>query len=107
LFAIPAEVAGHPWFIATLADAYWGFITFFIWVCWKQTSPLARTAWFVAIMLLGNIAMAVYCLAELFRVPPGTKLAEILTARRDSRGGLGAGLAVIGASAVVAAWVSR
>lgn len=28
LWKIPAEVIGHPWMIATLFDAYWGFLTF-------------------------------------------------------------------------------
>jgi hypothetical protein len=69
LFGIPREVYAHPWFVATLFDAYWGFTTFFVWVCYQQRSWLARVAWFVAIMLLGNLAMASYCLAQLFRTP--------------------------------------
>src|SRR5689334_6704425 len=85
LFAVPRDVANHPWFIATLLDAYWGFITFFVWVCWKQTSPLARSAWFVAIMLLGNIAMAAYCLAELFRISAKENVTQVLTTRRADR----------------------
>lgn len=101
LFAIPSAVATHPWFIATLFDAYWGFITFFVWVCYKQTAPLARVAWLVAILLLGNIAMSAYCLGELFRTPRTGRLAEILTVRRDGFGALGlifaaAGLFVVG-----------
>src|SRR4051794_530918 len=89
LFAVPSDVAGHPWFIATLFDAYWGFVTFFVWVSWKETSSLARAAWFVAIMLLGNIAMSAYCLAELFRVPASGDLVQVLTNRRSGRGILG------------------
>lgn len=95
LFAVPREVFTHPWFIATLFDTYWAFLTFFVWVCFKQTSWIARVAWFVAIMLLGNIAMAVYCLNELFRVPPGGKLADLLTLRRDGISTPGLTLAVI------------
>ena len=96
LFAVPREVYAHPWFIATMFDAYWGFTTFYIWACFKQTSWAARGAWFVAIMLLGNIAMAAYCLSELFLPPAGGRLAELLTARRDGPGWLGLGLAVAG-----------
>lgn len=101
LFAVPREIYAHPWFIATLFDAYWGFITFFVWVCYKQTSWVARVAWFVAIILLGNIAMAAYCLNELFHPPANGKLAELFIIRRLGPSGLGialagAGLVVVG-----------
>ncbi len=96
LFGVPRAVATHPWFIATLFDAYWGFITFFVWVCYKQTSLLARLAWFVAIMLLGNIAMAAYCLAELFSISSRDALVGVLTARREGPGQLGLVLAALG-----------
>ncbi|MBC7368991.1 MAG: DUF1475 family protein [Undibacterium sp.] len=96
LFSVPREVSTHPWFIATLADAYWGFITFYVWVAYKQTTLLARLAWFVAIVLLGNIAMAAYCLAELFHVPLNTKLSAVLTVRSPGPGILGIALALAG-----------
>lgn len=58
-----------PWVIATLFDAYWAFISFYLWVAWKEQSLPARLLWFVAIILLGNLAMAAYLLRELFAVP--------------------------------------
>ncbi len=103
LFAVPRDVFTHPWFIATLFDAYWGFITFFVWVCYKQTSWIARGAWFIAIMLLGNIAMAAYCLGELFAPPKDGRLADLLTLRREGPGALGLILAVLGAVVIVLA----
>lgn len=96
LFGVPRDVFTHPWFIATLFDAYWGFITFFVWVCHKQTSWIARAAWFVAIMLLGNIAMAAYCLSELSALPKDGRPADLLTVRREGPGALGLILAVLG-----------
>lgn len=103
LFAVPHEVYTHPWFIATLFDAYWGFITFYVWICFKQPSRLARVAWFAAIMLLGNIAMSAYCLRELFSVPTDGRLADLLTVRRDGPGWLGLGLALVGIMIVLLA----
>ena len=100
LFAVPRDVFAHPWFVATMFDAYWGFTTFFVWVCFKQTSWLARTAWFVAIMLLGNIAMSSYCLAELWRTPRDASLAELLTRRHDGPGRLGPALAALGLAVI-------
>ena len=105
LFAVPRDVFAHPWFIATMFDAYWGFTTFFVWVCYKQTSWLARLAWFVAILLLGNIAMALYCLDELFRMTRDGRIADVLTTRRDGPGGLGIALALIGTGVVTRALV--
>ena len=106
LFAVPRDVFTHPWFIATMFDAYWGFTTFFVWVCYQQRSWLARVAWFVAIMLLGNVAMAAYCLAALFRTPPDGKLADVLTRRHDGAGVLGPALAVLGVAVIAVAWPS-
>jgi hypothetical protein len=100
LFAVPRDVFGHPWFIATLFDAYWGFITFFAWVCYKQNAWLARVTWLVAILLLGNIAMASYCLAELARPDAARGAREMLVARRDGVGFLGPILATIGVGVI-------
>lgn len=65
----PVWENGHllqdPWFIATLCDAYCGFLTFFAWVAYRERSWLARLGWFTAIMLLGNFAMATYALIQL------------------------------------------
>jgi len=103
LFGVPREVFTHPWFIATLFDAYWGFITFFVWVAFKQTAWLARIAWFVAIMLLGNIAMSAYCLSELFQTPPTGRVSALLVERRSEPGWLGLGLALAGVVVMLAA----
>ena len=81
LWETPREVATHPWFIATLFDAYWGFFTFYCWVCWKETGWGKRAAWLVAIVLLGNIAMSVYMLNKLFRLHKGEGVRELLVRR--------------------------
>ena len=53
-----------PWFIATLADAYFGFFTFYLWVAYKETSWAKRVIWLLAILTLGNFAMATYLLLK-------------------------------------------
>jgi hypothetical protein len=85
LFSIPHEVIRNPWFIATLFDAYWGFVTFFVWQAWKERSLAARVLWFVAVILLGNLAMALYMLGELFRIRDSSQLAEVFTRRNPGR----------------------
>jgi len=103
LFGVPRSVATHPWFIATMFDAYWGFVTFYVWVCFRQVSWTARIAWFVAIMALGNIAMSSYCLAALSEVPRDGKLADVLVARKAAPGWMGIALAALGIGVTVAA----
>ncbi|MDI1311718.1 DUF1475 family protein [Prosthecobacter sp.] len=78
LWEIPGSVGGHPWFIATLFDTYWAFLTFYCWVAYKERSWLGRIGWLVGILLLGNIAMAVYMLILLFRVPTSARMEDLL-----------------------------
>lgn len=70
--------ADRWWTLATLIDAYYGFLTFYAWVFYKERSVTGRLGWFVAIMLLGNMAMAAYVLIQLQRLPAGRPAAEIL-----------------------------
>lgn len=62
--------AANPWAVATLYDAYFGFLTFFVWVAYKERTHLSRLLWLVLILSLGNIAMSLYVLIQLFRLKP-------------------------------------
>lgn len=70
----------NPWAIATLWDAYFGFLTFFIWVCFKETSLASKVVWFLLIMLLGNIAMSFYVLWQLNKLKAGEPVSKMLVA---------------------------
>jgi uncharacterized BrkB/YihY/UPF0761 family membrane protein len=72
------------WTYATLADAYFGFLTFYAWVFYKEPGAAARGGWFAAIMLLGNIAMAVYVLRQLARLPRGAPVSQLLLRSGDA-----------------------
>jgi hypothetical protein len=69
------------WTIATMLDAYCGFLTFYVWLLFKEPRWLPRIGWFVAIMLLGNMAMSVYVLYQLMRLRPDQNASDILVAR--------------------------
>ena len=71
--------ASSPWAVATLFDAYFGFITFFVWVCFKERSLVAKMIWFVLVMGLGNVAMSGYVLIQLFRLKPQEPLSNLLS----------------------------
>ena len=70
-----------PWAVATLFDAYFGFITFYAWVAYKERSLGARVLWFLLIMTLGNIAMSFYLLLQLFKLKPEERAESILVRR--------------------------
>jgi hypothetical protein len=70
--------ATHPWAVATLFDAYFGFLTFFVWVCFRERTLAAKLIWFVLIMALGNIAMSAYVLIQLFRLKSQEPLSNLV-----------------------------
>ena len=95
VFAIPHEVTGHPWFIATLFDTYWAFFTFYVWLAYKETAWIARVLWFIAIVLLGNIAMSIYGLIQVFSVPAEAKIDFVLLRNRPVSLAVPAGLVAL------------
>ncbi len=62
--------SANPWAVATLYDAYFGFITFWVWVAFKENTMWSRIVWLILILGLGNIAMSLYVLIQLFRLKP-------------------------------------
>jgi hypothetical protein len=86
-----------PWVIATLLDAYWAFIAFFVWVAWKEQTLAARLLWFFSLIALGNLAIALYMLAQLFRVSASAPdaLTTVFTERQPGRLALPASLTAL------------
>lgn len=70
--------AANPWAVATLYDAYFGFITFWVWVAYKESTMWSRLLWLVLILCLGNIAMSLYVLIKLFRLKPEQSVEALL-----------------------------
>ncbi len=70
--------SSHPWAVATLFDAYFGFVTFYVWVAYKERGWARKVIWFVLVMGLGNIAMSAYVLLQLFKLRPGQPAFAIL-----------------------------
>lgn len=60
-----AEIWADPWGRATLFDAYFAFLTVYIWVFFRESHGAVRLMWFVLFMVLGNFAIAAYFLAAL------------------------------------------
>lgn len=78
VFEAGVDLWADPWFKATLADAYFGFLAVYLWIAYKERTWGRRVLWFVLLMLLGNIAVAVYLLIQLFRLPRGSSMEDLL-----------------------------
>jgi hypothetical protein len=78
LWQTPRSLLLQPWFLATLFDCYFGFLTFYLWVAYRETTWLARTLWLIAILALGNIAMSAYMLLSLWRLPADASIGRLL-----------------------------
>ena len=102
LFDIPREVFTHPWFIATLFDAYLAFVAFWVWLAWKEGTVAARVLWLLTILLWGNPAIAGYMLLELARVRrEGGGLDAVFTRKRPGHLAVPATLFVLAVAAYV------
>ena len=79
------EAAGDiwrdPWGRATLFDAYFGFLAVWLWIAWRERTLGARIAWAVALATLGNIAIAVYVLRSLWRLPADATIDDLFRRR--------------------------
>lgn len=83
LLANPSA-GNNPWLVATLFDAYFGFLWFYAWVLLRETQWLPRLLWLVLILGLGNIAMGAYALLALRQLPKGAPLRALFQPRAAS-----------------------
>jgi hypothetical protein len=68
-----------PWVKATLCDTYFAFMVICLWVGYKEKTWPARILWSLAILILGNFAIAAYMLIQLFRLKPQDPVDKIWT----------------------------
>jgi hypothetical protein len=54
ILAVPPVVLNDVWFKATLFDAYFGFMSFFFWICYREKSLALKVFLFFAIVFLGQ-----------------------------------------------------
>jgi len=69
------------WGVATLFDAYFGFLWFWLWIAYKESSLGRSLLWLLLLFALGNLAMAAYVMVQLVRLKPGEG-AEALLLRK-------------------------
>lgn len=79
LWDLPREIATDPWFLATLLDAYWGFLIAWLWIAHRERRNLTRVGWLFAVLTLGNMGVALYALLQLSRLKSGDPVERLLT----------------------------
>jgi hypothetical protein len=62
------EIWTDPWGRATLFDAYFAFLTVYLWIFYRERRWGPRVVWLVLILTLGNFAIAGYFLWALWRL---------------------------------------
>ena len=77
------QAPNHAWTIATLFDAYFGFITFYVWVIYKERKGVNRVLWFIGIMAFGNMAMSIFVLKELYKLNDEESLQQLLVRHNE------------------------
>ena len=77
-----AIVCAEPWGLATMFDAYFGFLAFWLYVAWRERTAAARLGWLVALLLLGNFAIAAYALLCLRAAPGEADLGQVFFTRK-------------------------
>jgi Protein of unknown function (DUF1475) len=53
------------WGIATLFDTYFGFLTIYLWIAYKEVTWAKRLLWLVLVLALGSIAFSIYILNQI------------------------------------------
>ncbi len=70
------------WFRATLIDAYFAFLTGWVWMAWREPTWPRRLAWLLAVLCLGSIAIAIYALLRLAHADPRDPARAMLNRHR-------------------------
>ncbi|MBX2861282.1 MAG: DUF1475 domain-containing protein [Vampirovibrio sp.] len=78
LLAIPEPVLSNVWFVCTLYDIYFSFLTFALWALYRLKNNVYRVLWIFLVAGLGSVGIAGYMLMVLFRLPTHAKLSHIL-----------------------------
>jgi hypothetical protein len=75
------RVLAERWGVATLFDAYFGFLWFWLWIAYKEATPGRRLLWLALLLALGNLAMAAYMMIQLAHRKPGEGVEHLLLRR--------------------------
>lgn len=88
VFTALSDLWSDLWFRATLADAYFAFLTIWFWIAYREPSWPRRLIWLVALLLLGNFAIAAYGILALRSLPDSAPIWHALLRPSDRPNGI-------------------
>lgn len=80
VFDQPTAMVADVWFQASLVDAYLCFFMLWVWIAYCVRNWLSAAIWFVLVMSLGSMAIALYAFWRLVRAPANASVREALFA---------------------------
>ncbi len=72
------HLLAERWGVATLFDAYFGFLWFWLWIAYKEAALGRSLLWLCLLFALGNLAMAAYVMIQLAYLKPGAGVETLL-----------------------------
>jgi len=69
-----AAIVALAWGRVTLVDIYLAFLFGWLWIAWRERSPLRAAAWGVATVVTGSLALFLYLLVASLRARTSTEL---------------------------------
>jgi hypothetical protein len=73
-----SRLAAIPWMTATLKDFYANTLIIALWMAYRESTWLSRTAWLAGFVCLGSIATSGYVLMRLFGVSANDSVERVL-----------------------------
>ncbi len=80
-----AAIIALAWGRVTLVDIYLAFVFGWLWIAWRERSPLRAAAWGLATLITGSLALFLYLLGASLRARTSTEL--LLGPHRSAAGG--------------------
>jgi len=69
-----AAIIALVWGRVTLVDIYLAFLFGWLWIAWRERSPLRAVAWGAATVVTGSLALFLYLLGASLRARTSTEL---------------------------------
>jgi hypothetical protein len=66
------------WGVATLGDTYFGFLTVYLWIAYKESTWTSRLLWLVLVLCFGTIATSSYLLFQISKLKSGDGVEHLL-----------------------------
>ena len=79
-----SELLENPWGVATLIEAYIGFVFVAVWIACRERRAWMSVVWILMLFTIGNLVAALYVTLELWRCRGDTRRFWLGSSRSES-----------------------